>query len=155
MGKASNQETTVFDFDLAQFDILEKSNEGIEVELVIEKGGKKINTNIWLRVRGFESDAMQDKIHEQVARRIKENAENEGKPPQYSREKNEEEENELNALALLSWSKGKDPWTGKIPYKGEMIDCTKENILHMFKSVPQMKELVISTCRRRDLFFRG
>jgi hypothetical protein len=89
-----------------------------------------------------------------LARRIKENTENNGKP-QYDREKNEEESNEQNVLALMSWSKGKDPWTGKIPYGGEMLDCTRDNILRMFKSIPQMKELVISTCNKRDLFFKG
>lgn len=154
MGKNA-AETTVFDFDLAQFDVREKSQKGVEVELVIKKDGKELNTNLWLRILGAESDQVLDVVFATQTKRFNEMADNPNKKGKIDARQTHDEIGEQLAASVVSWSKGKDPWTGTVPYNGQMLECTRENVLMLFKSVPDVRILVQNTVENRELFFKG
>lgn len=150
MDKQEVKDANVFQFDLAKYDVLQKSNEGVEVELVME--GKK--TNIWLRILGADADAVMEAVFENQTRRMNEMASNGGKMTHDASVLHKENTAQL-AAAVVSWSWGKEPWTGTIPYAGKMLPHTPENVLNIFKGVPAVRELADKTVSKKELFYKG
>jgi hypothetical protein len=142
----------VFQFDLGRYDVLEKSNEGVEVELIMPGD---VKTNIWLRVLGADADSVMEAMFAAQSRRFNEARDSGNKTVPLDAKLMHEENTEQLAAAVVSWSIGRDPWTHNIPYKGELLQCNRQNVLKMFKSIPDMRALVDKTMAKRELFYKG
>jgi hypothetical protein len=145
------EKPNVFQFDLGAYDVLEKSNEGVEVELVLN--GK--NTNLWFKVLGADADPVMEAVFAMQTRRMNEMRDNGGKAAPIDARLLHEESTEQLAAAVVSWSTGRDPWTHNIPYKGELLPCNRKNVLMLFKSVPDVRKLVDETVGKKELFYKG
>jgi hypothetical protein len=146
------EKPNIFQFDLGRYDVTQKSNEGVEVELIMPG---EVSTNIWLRVLGADADSVMEAVFAAQSRRFNEARESGNKTVPLDAKLMHDENTEQLAAAVISWSTGRDPWTSTIPFQGELLPCNRQNVLKMFKSVPDMRALVDKTMVKRELFYKG
>lgn len=129
-------------FDLDQFDLTEKANEGAEIELYDKTTGE--NLGVFITVAGLDSDVYRKAQMAQQNKRLK-LMQNRRNKTDVTAEDLEREALELLAACTLSWrNMGKG---------GEELPCTKENVLSVYKRYRWIREQVDAAIADDSLFF--
>lgn len=152
--KVEGQKTeTAKVIDLAVFDVLTKSNDGVELELMNPEDNAT-GTGVFLRVLGRDSDAFKEIEYANSTKKLNRMSRNGGKIVMDAKEL-ADEGMELLAASVVSWSVGKEPWTGNIVFGGKTLECTKANVLELFRRVPSFKDQVDIFVGDRANFLQG
>jgi hypothetical protein len=138
-------------FDLDAFDVLEKANAGIEIELKTDDGKA---TNLFVRVLGKDADTFREISFAQQTKRMSNMASNGGKFA-FDAAEADEEALDLLAACVTSWSVGKEPWLGYVLRKGEQVPCTKAQVKKLLRSYPGFREQVDVAIGNRANFMKG
>lgn len=138
--------------DLDQFDVLERSNEGIEFELLSPQDGAP--TGIFLRVLGQDSDAYQEVMWRQQTAKFAQMAAGGGKLEMDAKE-NAQNALELICACVTSWSVGREPWTGHIVKGGKKLAATPDNVMAILRSQPSFRNQADAQIHNRANFLKG
>ena len=138
-------------FDLDDISILDKSNEGIVREMMTPAGKP---SGIFFRILGRDSDAIREVEYKHQNARVKRMAANGGKMD-FDAETQDQENIELIAAAVSSWSMGDGEWTNTVRLKGEMLIATRENVLKVFRHIPDFRAQVEAFASKREHFTKG